>query len=363
MAGKMPPTPPPMETRSLPSVERATVHPSSGVPTTSSSGTNTSLKKTSLKSALPVIWRNGRTSTPGACMSMTIVVMPACFGASGLVRTVASPRWQYWAPLVHTFCPLTIQPPSTRVPRVVTAAASDPASGSLNSWHQTYSPMSVLKTQRSTWSGVAYWFTVMMFHPVMPRPGTFTPAARSSSSITICSTAPAARPQGPGQCGTSSPVSTSALRCSAPRSPPIRSASARTSARIASASAGRSSETSRVVPRAASAVTSSASSGEPSTALSTRARRRKRCASCSQVNPMPPCTWMFICALCTAGAKVSCAAMAAARSNSSAESPEARAASHTAAVASSAATSMSAQWCLTAWKVPIVRPNCTRSLA
>ena len=48
-------------------------------------------------------------------MSITIVVMPACFGASGLVRTVASPRWQYWAPLVHTFCPLTTQPPSTRV--------------------------------------------------------------------------------------------------------------------------------------------------------------------------------------------------------------------------------------------------------
>ena len=78
---------------------------------------------------------------------------------------------------------------------------------------------------------------------------------------------------------------------------------------------------------------------------------------------MPPCTWMFICALCTAGAKVNCAAMEAARTNSSAESPEARAASHTAAVASSVATSMSAQWCLTAWKVPIVRPNCTRSLA
>ena len=112
-----------------------------------------------------MIWRNGRTSTPAACMSITIVVIPACLGASGLVRTVARPRSQYWAPLVHTFCPFTIQPPSTRVPRVVTAAASEPASGSLKSWHQTYSPMSVLKTQRSTWSGVAYWFTVMMFQP------------------------------------------------------------------------------------------------------------------------------------------------------------------------------------------------------
>ena len=81
MGGKIPPVPPPIDTRSLPSVERATVQPSFGVPTTSSSGTKTSLKKTSLKSALPVIWRSGRTSTPGACMSITIVVMPGVLRA------------------------------------------------------------------------------------------------------------------------------------------------------------------------------------------------------------------------------------------------------------------------------------------
>ena len=59
----------------------------------------------------------------------------------------------------------------------MTAAASEPASGSLKSWHQTYSPIKVFSTQRSTWSGVAYWLTVMMFQPVMPRAGTLTPAA------------------------------------------------------------------------------------------------------------------------------------------------------------------------------------------
>ena len=46
---KPPPAPPPMVTRSLPSVERATVQPSLTAPTTSSSGTKTSLKNTSLK--------------------------------------------------------------------------------------------------------------------------------------------------------------------------------------------------------------------------------------------------------------------------------------------------------------------------
>ena len=34
---------------------------------------------------------SGRTSTPLACMSIAIIVMPSCFGTSGLVRTVAKP--------------------------------------------------------------------------------------------------------------------------------------------------------------------------------------------------------------------------------------------------------------------------------
>ena len=41
----------------------------------------------------------------------------------------------------------------------------------------------------------------------------------------------------------------------------------------------------------------------------------------------------------------------------------ARAASHTEAVASSVATIMLAQWCLTAWNVAMGRPNCSRTLA
>ena len=49
-----PPWPPPMDTLSLPSVARATVQPPLTGPTTSSSGTKTSLKKTSLNSDCPV---------------------------------------------------------------------------------------------------------------------------------------------------------------------------------------------------------------------------------------------------------------------------------------------------------------------
>ena len=87
----MPPSPLPMLTLSLPRVARATVQPPSMGPTTSSSGTKTSLKKTSLNSESPLVIFSGRTSTPSACMSMTIIVMPSCLGTSGLVRTVANP--------------------------------------------------------------------------------------------------------------------------------------------------------------------------------------------------------------------------------------------------------------------------------
>ncbi len=55
--------------------------------------------------------------------------------------------------------------------------------------------------------------------------------------------------------------------------------------------------------------------------------------------------------------------MAATMSNSFGVPSQARAASQTAAVANWVATSMLAQWCLTASNVPIVRPNWIRSFA
>jgi hypothetical protein len=44
---------------------------------------------------------------------------------------------------VHTFWPVSNQPPSVRIALVRNAARSDPAPGSLNSWHQYTSPFSV----------------------------------------------------------------------------------------------------------------------------------------------------------------------------------------------------------------------------
>ncbi|CNI62907.1 Uncharacterised protein [Mycobacterium tuberculosis] len=95
--------PPPIDTRSLPKAAIATRQPSFTPPTTSRSGTNTSSKKTSLNSVSPVISVSGRICTAGSVRSMIIAVMPLCLRTFGSVRTVASPRWQFTASLVHTF--------------------------------------------------------------------------------------------------------------------------------------------------------------------------------------------------------------------------------------------------------------------
>ena len=55
---------------------------------------------------------------------------------------------------VQTFWPVSSQPPSTFVARVVSPARSEPAPGSLNSWHQVISPRSVGRIQRSCCSWV-----------------------------------------------------------------------------------------------------------------------------------------------------------------------------------------------------------------
>jgi len=57
--------------RSWDRVALETLQPWFSSPTSWSWGTETSVRKTSLNSASPVICTSGLTSTPGACMSMT----------------------------------------------------------------------------------------------------------------------------------------------------------------------------------------------------------------------------------------------------------------------------------------------------
>lgn len=88
--------------------------------------------------------RSGRTVTPGACMSTTNMVMPACLDRSGSVRASSAPKSANWALVVHTFCPLSTQPSPSRTALVCRLATSEPAPGSENSWHQISSPESSL---------------------------------------------------------------------------------------------------------------------------------------------------------------------------------------------------------------------------
>ena len=78
--------------RSSPRVVSVVAQPPLTSPTTSRSHTTASSRNTSLNSALPFICRNGRTSTPGWCMSSTNHVMPRCFGTPGSVRASSIPK-------------------------------------------------------------------------------------------------------------------------------------------------------------------------------------------------------------------------------------------------------------------------------
>ena len=91
---------------------------------------------------------------------------------------------------VQTFWPFTVHSSPSRTARVASPARSDPAPGSLNSWHQTASPVHSGRSQRSCCSAVP---KARMVGAAMPRPMAFrsgrlvgAPAAANSSSTTGC---------------------------------------------------------------------------------------------------------------------------------------------------------------------------------
>ena len=131
--------------------------------------------------------------------------MPRCLGTSGLVRARQIPMSARAATEVHTFWPSRTQPPSTRVARVVSAARSEPAPGSLNSWHQSSSPRRVGPTHRSVCSGVPWAMMVGRAQAATARLGRRSPASAQTWSMTSCSTAPASRPQGRASAGPADP--------------------------------------------------------------------------------------------------------------------------------------------------------------
>ena len=99
------------------------------------------------------------------------------------------------APLVQTFCPETVHPPSSGDATVWTWARSDPASGSEKSWHHISRPVRIASRCRCCWSMLPY---SMSMGPTRSGPTILswrgTRALAISSAKTACSSAEAPRP-------------------------------------------------------------------------------------------------------------------------------------------------------------------------
>src|SRR5919206_1971 len=80
-------------------------------------------------------------------------------------------HFEYCAPDVHTFCPVTTQSSPSLTARVFSAARSEPASGSLNPWHQISSADRIGGRKRSFCWSLPQTISV---GPPSRRPSTFT---------------------------------------------------------------------------------------------------------------------------------------------------------------------------------------------
>ena len=148
--------------RSFCSVAIATFQPPFTSPRRWLSGMRTSVKNTSLKSLAPPICLMRCMSMPGVRMSTKKNVRPACLATVGSVRVTSRPKSEKWARDVHIFWPLMIQSSPSRTAFVRSAARSEPAAGSENSWHQISSPRTAAGTKRSICAWVAYAMIVGM---------------------------------------------------------------------------------------------------------------------------------------------------------------------------------------------------------
>ena len=120
---------------------------------------------------------------------------------------------------------------------------------------------------------------------------------------------------------------------------------------------------SRRVSSTSSATRDRCCSALPSRAASVVARLKYRCAWCSQVKPMPPCTWMV--SRRDPAERRRCRRLRDARPpvpDRRSRPVSAHTAWYAAERACSRSTSRSASLCLTAWNDPIGLPNCSRDL-
>ena len=172
----------PSEALSTISVVLPTLQPLLSPPMRALSATRASSMNTSLNRARPVISVRGRTSTPGWSMAKANHEMPACLGWSGSVRASSMPMSETWPPEVHTFWPVITHSSPSRSARHWRLARSEPALGSLNSWHHPTRPSRISGTYRSTCSGVPC-MAIVGAASMRPSPpgGPSTPRSASTS--------------------------------------------------------------------------------------------------------------------------------------------------------------------------------------
>ena len=85
----------------------------------------------------------GRTSIPGASIGTRKTLRPCCFFSPFDVRARRKHHCAMVAYDVQIFWPVTRQPSPSRRAVVWSDARSEPASGSLNPWHQITSPREI----------------------------------------------------------------------------------------------------------------------------------------------------------------------------------------------------------------------------
>ena len=91
--------------------------------------------------------------------------MPRCLGTSPSVRASSIPQRARSGEEVHTFWPVTTHSSPSRSARVARLARSEPAPGSLKSWHHSSSPRSIGARNRSFCASVP---CARMVGPAMP---------------------------------------------------------------------------------------------------------------------------------------------------------------------------------------------------
>ena len=132
--------------------------------------------------------------------------MPCRLGTSGSVRASTIAKSEKCAHVLHTFCPLSSQTSPSRSARHPSDARSEPAPGSLNSWHHFSSLLTIGGRNRSRCSSDPYANSAaaVLFKPSgLSRPRL---NGRSSASIARASSGVASRPPyARGHVGTTKP--------------------------------------------------------------------------------------------------------------------------------------------------------------